>query len=55
MVLLTLMRISVITMLMICSVGAESLFWSQRDPTSNPKSGVHYSVPFGASVASSIQ
>lgn len=45
MVLLTLMRILVITMLMIHSAGAESLFWSQRDPSSNPKSGIYYRVP----------
>ena len=55
MVLLTLMRILAITMLMIRSVGAESLFCSQRDPSSNPKSGIYYRVPLGASVASSIQ
>lgn len=52
---LTLMRILVMTMLMIRSVGAESLFCSQRDPSSNPKSGIYYRVPLGASVASSIQ
>ena len=55
MVTLTVTRILVIMMLLIHRMVAESLFWSQTYPSSNPKSGIYYCVPLWASVASSIK
>lgn len=41
----TLMIVLVMTMLMTHSIVVENLFWSQTDPSSNPKSGISYCVP----------